>query len=47
LLALYLLSKENYLHLKDLYPEFSDVMKKMSSEKPKKIVGLMAEGVVL
>lgn len=44
---IYTLSKEKYLSLKSTYPEFIEVMKKMSSEKPAKIIQLIAEGIVL
>ncbi len=43
----FVLYSEEFFRIKKEYPEFMDVMKKMSSEKTEKTVQLMLEGVIL
>ena len=43
----FVLYSEEFFRIKDEYPEFMDVMKKMSSEKTEKTIKLMLEGVIL
>lgn len=43
----FILDAEDFFRIKDEYPEFREVMKKMSSEKTEKTTQLMLDGVVL
>jgi len=43
----FVLYSEEFFRIKDEYPEFMEVMKKMSSEKTEKTIQLMLEGVIL
>jgi len=43
----FVLYSEDFFRIKDEYPEFMEVMKKMSSEKTEKAIQLMLEGVIL
>jgi len=43
----FVLYAEEFFRIKDEYPEFMEVMKKMSSEKTEKTIQLMLEGVIL
>ena len=43
----FILYSEDFFRIKKEYPEFMDVMKKMSSEKTEKTIQLMLEGVIL
>lgn len=43
----FILDAEDFFRIKDDYPEFREVMKKMSSEKTEKTMQLMLDGVVL
>jgi CRP-like cAMP-binding protein len=43
----FVLYSEEFFRIKKEYPEFMDVMKKMSSEKTEKTIQLMLEGVIL
>lgn len=43
----FILVKEDFNRIKSEYPEFTNVLKKMSSEKTEKIMDLVLEGVIL
>ncbi len=43
----FILQKEDFLRIKDEYPEFKEVLKKMSSEKTEKTSQLLLQGVIL
>jgi voltage-gated potassium channel len=44
---IFVLYSEDFFRIKEEYPEFMKVMKKMSSEKTEKTIQLMLEGVIL
>ena len=44
---IFVLYSEDFFRIKEEYPEFMEVMKKMSSEKTEKTIQLMLEGVIL
>ena len=43
----FILYSEDFFRIKEEYPEFMEIMKKMSSEKTEKTIQLMLEGVIL
>lgn len=44
---IFILTRDDFNRIKKEYPEFKDVLKKMSSEKTEKISALVLEGVIL
>jgi hypothetical protein len=44
---IFVLTKKEFNHIKSEYPEFRDVLKKVSSEKTEKVVNLLLKGVTL
>ena len=44
---IFILTREDFNRIRKEYPEFRDVLKKMSSEKTEKISELVLDGVVL
>ena len=43
----FILTKKDFNHIKNEYPEFREVLKKVSSEKTEKVVNLLLKGVTL
>jgi len=43
----FILTKKNFNQIRDEYPEFREVLKKVSSEKTEKVVNLLLKGVTL
>ena len=43
----FVLYSDEFFRIKEEYPEFMEVMKKMSSEKTEKTMQLMLDGVIL